>query len=161
MLHHGCYLVTKYLVCFQIWSSPHVKVYVKFRFCFNERLICSVVIWFQSNLNLTLDLPQIIIKKLPVFLESSNLKFVKKFSIPQESLSVKNLKTKTLYILDPLTQHANADLANKASSQISFLRKNLITQKGLQLEVFKKCFKKAFLKGNKLYFKWLFLRNSV
>ena len=92
-------------------------------------------------------------KKLPVFLESGNLKFVKKFSTPQESLSVKNLKTKTLYILDPLTQHANADLANKASSQISFLRKNLITQKGLQLEVFKKCLKKAFLKGKKLYFK--------
>ena len=64
-----------------------------------------------------------------------------------------NFKTKTLYILDPLTQHANADLANKASSQISFLRKNLITQKGLQLEVFKKCLKKAFLKGKKLYFK--------
>ena len=27
-----------------IWSSPHLKVYVKFRFCFNERLKCSVVI---------------------------------------------------------------------------------------------------------------------
>ena len=30
-----------------------------------------------------------------------------------------NLKTKTMYILDLLTQHANADLANKVSSQIS------------------------------------------
>ena len=56
-LHHRCYLITKYLVWFQIWSSPHVKVYVKLRFCFNERLKCSVVIWFQSSLNLTLDLP--------------------------------------------------------------------------------------------------------
>ena len=55
----------------------------------------------------------------------------------------------------------HADLANKASSQISFLRKNLVTQKDLQLEVFRNCFKKAFLKGNKLYFKLLFLRNSV
>ena len=53
-----------------------------------------------------------------------------------------NLKTKTLYILDQLTQHTNADLANKASSKISFLRKNFVTQ-DLQLEVFKKYFKKG------------------
>ena len=128
------------------------------------------------------------------FLESGNLKFVKKFSISQESIPVKNiskmllptnqhylfimakvsesggrgraypkniffiplnlsnrywtlpfvsLKTKTLYILDQLTQHTNADLANKASSKISFLRKNFVTQKDLQLEVFKKYFKKG------------------
>ena len=53
-----------------------------------------------------------------------------------------NLKTKTLYIPDQLTQHTNADLANKASSKISFLRKNFVTQ-DLQLEVFKKYFKKG------------------
>ena len=35
---------------------PHEKVFVKFRFCFNELLKCSVVILFQSNLNLTLNL---------------------------------------------------------------------------------------------------------
>ena len=52
------------------------------------------------------------------------------------------LKTKTLYILYPLTQHTNADLARKVSSQILFLRKKSVTQKDLQLEVFKKCFKK-------------------
>ena len=33
------------------------KSLAKFRFCFNERLKCSVVIWFQSNLNLASDLP--------------------------------------------------------------------------------------------------------
>ena len=46
-----------------------------------------------------------------------------------------NLKPKTLYILGLLTQHTNGDLANKAPSQISFLRKNVVTQKDLQLEV--------------------------
>ena len=38
-----------------------------------------------------LDLPEIIIKKLPVFSESGNLKFVKKFISPQEPIPVKNL----------------------------------------------------------------------
>ena len=45
-----------------------------------------------------------------------------------------------------ILQHTNADLANKASSQISFLSKNFITQKDLQLELFKKCFKKGLSK---------------
>ena len=31
-----------------IWSSPHVKVYVKFRFSFDERLKCKVVIYMIS-----------------------------------------------------------------------------------------------------------------
>ena len=34
----------------------------------------------------------------------------------------------------------------KASSQISFLRENLVIQKDLQLEVFKNCFKKGLSK---------------
>ena len=38
------YLVATYWVSLQIWSSPHEKVSVKFRFCFNECLKCSVVI---------------------------------------------------------------------------------------------------------------------
>ena len=49
-------------------------------------------------------------------------------------------------MLDPLTQHTNADSTKKASSQISFLRENLVIQKDLQLEVFKKCFKKGLSK---------------
>ena len=72
-------------------AKSHKKVYFKFRFCFNHSLKCSVVIWFQSNLSLNLDLPQIIIKKLPVSLHSGNLKIVKKFNTPQESIPVKNL----------------------------------------------------------------------
>ena len=44
----------------------------------------------------------------------------------------------------------------KASLQISFLRKNLVIQKDLQLEVFKKYFKNSFLKGNKLLFQITF-----
>ena len=85
-------------------------------------------------------------------MESGNLKFVKKFSTPQESLSVKNLKTKTLYILDPLTQHANADLANKASSQISFLRKKFDYSKGLTTGSIQKVFKKGLSKRKKTLF---------
>ena len=96
LLHHICYLVTKHLVWFQTWRSPHEKVYIKFCFCFNEGLKWSVVLWFQSNLNLTLDLPYIIIKKLPVYLESGYLKFVKKFITPQDSIPVKNLNTMLL-----------------------------------------------------------------
>ena len=157
---------------------------------------CSVVIWFQCNLNLTLDLPYIIIKKLSVFLENGNLKFVKELRTRQSSfltyngksfrkwwkwkslpkkhflfiplnpsnrhctLPFVNLKTKTLYILDLLTQRTNADLAKKASSQISFLRKNLVTQKDLNWKYSKSVSKKPFLKENKLYFKWLFSMNS-
>ena len=48
-------------------------------------------------------------------------------------------------MLDPLTQHTNADSTKKAS-QILFLRENLVIQKDLQLEVFKKCFKKGLSK---------------
>ena len=47
-----------------------------------------------------------------------------------------NLKTKILYILDPLAQHVDADLANKASSEISFLKRNLVTRKDLQCCLF-------------------------
>ena len=67
------------------------KFILNFRFCFNEGLKCSVVMWFQFNLNLTLDLPEIVIKKLQVFLESGNLKCVKKFSTPQKSIPDTNL----------------------------------------------------------------------
>ena len=62
-----------------------------------------------------------------------------------------NLKTKTLYILDQLTQHTNADLANKASSKISFLRKKFcysgLTTGSIQ-EVFQK---RPFLKEMKSF----------
>ena len=35
------------------------------------------------------------------------------------------------FLESPLTQHTNADLANKVSSQISFLRKKISFSKGL------------------------------
>ena len=76
LLHRTCYLITKHWGCFQIWPSLLKNVSVTFRFCFNEHLKCSV---------------EIITKKFPVFLESSNLKFVKKFSSSPESIPVKNL----------------------------------------------------------------------
>ena len=60
LLHDNYYLVTKYLVWFQIWPSHSVKVSAQFRFYFNERLTCSVVILFQSNLNWNLDLSCIV-----------------------------------------------------------------------------------------------------
>ena len=72
------------------------------------------------------------------------------------TLSFVNLETKTLYLLDPLTQHTNGDLANEASSQILFLRTNLVTQKDLQLEVFKKCFKIGLSKRKWILFQMIF-----
>ena len=80
-IHYTCYLVTKHLVWFQIWQSPHEKVYVKFHLCFNEHFECSVVIWFQANLNLTFDLPSIITKKLTVFWEIRNIKICKEIQL--------------------------------------------------------------------------------
>ena len=58
--------------------------------------VWNEVLLYDFNLNLTLDLPYIIIKKLPVYLGSGNLKFVKKFITPQDSILVKNLNTMLL-----------------------------------------------------------------
>ena len=41
----------------RVYLQSLEKEYVKFRFCFNKRLKCSVVMWFQFNQNITLDLP--------------------------------------------------------------------------------------------------------
>ena len=43
------------------------------------------------------------------------------------SLLFVNLETKAQYIPNSLIQHADADLANKASSEVAFLRGNLVT----------------------------------
>ena len=97
MFHKTIELTSSHVIWLQnIWfDSKFGEVLMKkfvlyFRFCFNEGLKCSVVMWFQFNLNLTLDLHEIIIKKLQVFLESGNLKCVKKFSTLQESIPDKN-----------------------------------------------------------------------
>ena len=61
----------------------------------------------------------------------------------QWTLPFINLKTKILYILDPLTQHANAGVASKTSSQISFLRKKFGYSKGLTTGSIQKVFQKG------------------
>ena len=55
-----------------------------------------------------LDLPEIIIKKLPVFSESGNLKFVKKFISPQESIPVKNLIKCCYLLIWPSVPHCDS-----------------------------------------------------
>ena len=84
MFHKSTELISSqilfgYKVCglIQIWPSYNVKVSTKFRFCFNERLNCSAVKLFQSNLNLILDLSSIVneaIKRI-----SSQFFFTEKF----------------------------------------------------------------------------------
>ena len=58
------------------------------------------------------------------------------------------------FLESPLTQDTNADLANKVSSQISFLtKKNWFFKRTYKVKCSKSVSKTAFLKGNKLYFK--------